>query len=330
MRLSTIIALLILLLAGCNSPAGNKIRVSEFADAIELEGTAVEFDSIAGIEGAVSVIGDKYLFFLYESDNMLVETDSDFSPLSYRFHIGQGPNEVAVISGQYGFITGDSAISVFDPHKLCIVSSSLDEPVEYSTLDLDRRIKKYSPRSVIRLDNGKYIAIKGMSLYGLIEFLNNGDSVKEWPLGLDFLNSDRVNDKVTTGRDMSYNRTNHLIGEIYAALPFVILHDEEGDIIRIIQTADFQGIETVTDETEDAIRAICLTDDYIWALCPDTDNPAKNHLLVIGYDGTGIADIIIDEAYSFDIDEANRKVIAVNPNDEITVKTYPLPPRLLK
>lgn len=328
MRSSTIIALLILLLAGCNSPAGNKIRVPEFADTIELEGTAVEFDSIAGIEGAVNVIGDRYLFFLYESDNMLVETDSDFSPLSYRFHTGQGPNEVAAIAGQFGFITGDSAISVFDPHKLCIVSSSIARPVEYSTLDLDKQVRTFRPRSVVRLDNGKFIAVKGMNQYGTVGFLNDGSPVEEWPLGLDFLDSERINDKVTSGRDISYNRTNHTVGEIYSALPFVILHDEDGNIIRVIQTADFHGIETVTDETEDAIRAIRLTDDYIWALCPDTDNPAKNHLLVIGYDGTGIADLLIDEAYSFDIDEANRKIIAVNPNEEITVRTYPLPTRL--
>ncbi|MBD5347597.1 MAG: hypothetical protein HDR92_10805 [Bacteroides sp.] len=309
--------------------SGDMTVVSEFPIAMDLAGYDVDFDSVFGIPGGVEMMGGDMLFYLYESDHFVVETDSAFTPVRFLFPKGQGPGEMTVISGEYGDIVGQDRIGAFNPHACKILSIPMDGADEYSVVQFGEGLRKsYEPRSVQQLKTGRFAAIIGTDGYdfGMVSFDSCGNNVEEWPIGFETVESPRIRYAVGAGRDMSYNEANGVVAEIYSGLPYIVLHNEDGTIRNIISTGpaiDISGIDP--DDNPDKIESIVLTDNYIYVLCPVADKQDRSVLCVMDYNGNGVAKFTIDEANSFGIDTVNRRLVALNPNVEIPVRVYPLP-----
>ena len=306
--------------------------VSEFPLTMDLAGYDVDFDSVFGIPGGVEMIGHNMLFYLYESDHFVVETDSAFTPVRFLFRKGQGPWEVTGIFGEYGDIVGRDRIGAFNSFDCKILSIPLEGDEDYSTLQFGEGLRKnYAPRSVQKLKTGRFAAIIGTDGYdfGMVSFDSCGNNVEEWPIGFETVDNQRIRFAVCSGRDMAYNEANGVVAEIYSGLPYIVLHNEDCSIRSIMSlepAIDVAGIDP--DDTPDKIESITLTDNYIYVLCPDADRQDKSVVCIVDYDGNGVAKFTIDEANSFGIDTINRRLIALNPNIEIPIRVYSLPDQI--
>lgn len=322
-----VISLITILTVSCAKDSDDNITViKDYPISTILTGHEVDFDSISGIPGCVSIMGDNLLFFQYESDNLIMETDSSFTPLRYIFPIGQGPNEMIAISGDFGDIIGNNSIGAFDPFSYKIVEYRHDDFTKYITHKFDNQLKEYSPRCAIRLQSGEYVSLKGLNQFGIVAFDSCGNNIHEWPVGLNIIDNStiRANHVISSVRDMSYNSSKKIIGEIYGVLPYIILHNLDGSINSVLKIGNGSDISSIDEYTPKIINSLRLTDNNIYALCNHPDNEEKSVILIIDYYGNGVARLEIDQAYSFCIDIRHHRIVTVNPNAEYPVRVYSL------
>ncbi len=325
------LCLLISVIASCSKKdeIGNVSFVTDFPISIQLAGNEVDFDSVSGIPGAVNMNGENFLFFQYESDNLIMETDSAFVPQRYIFPKGQGPNEMLAASSVFGEIMGHDAIGAYDPYSCKIVTIQKDGS-DYSTYQFEEQLRKaYAPRSTHQLKTGEFASLRGLNQFGMVSHDSCGLNIKEWEIGIDATDDILLNNIILSGRSMSYNENRGIVAETYGALPYIILHNEDGTIQRIICVGpeiDYGEIDTTNPQKQ--INSVRMTDNYIYALGYENDKEAPSVIYVIDYDGNGVARLMADDTYSFCIDTKRRRIITVNPNIEIPVKVYSIPDKI--
>ena len=125
---------------------------------------------------------------------------------------------------------------------------------------------------------------------------------------------------------MGYNKDKGIIAEIYGSLPIVILHNEDGSIKKRIQYSGYSKHEDPIGQVADCFGDMILTNEYIWLLYGDQDESSESKVFCIDYEGNPIAELIINSTTSIAVDEIEKKLIAIDPNnDEGNLVVYELP-----
>lgn len=319
----------IILHSCASSSKHEEIAFGKFHNTIELTGedlTLSANDSL--VIGSVQCIDDGYLFYTLKSDSLLVASDTTFSRMQKMVKRGSGVNELKSISGIYGHkLNNTDLLSVYDPNTYVLYGIN---PLRDDSIRIYHEFKdsfrRYSPPNLIQREDGIIIAPRGDSEYGLIAYDPMSGTIKEWPRGLKHENPDISYEDELSLRYLSYNPENRMTGEIYGCNPKIILHDEGGNIVSVFRYDSYKPHKNSYGVTSECFRKVLLTKNYIWLLYGDPYDDENSHVFIIDYEGTPIADLIIEAAYDFTINSKNDKIIAVNPDsDDFQIKSYKLP-----
>ncbi len=317
-------------LISCSNRKDSTILISpdKFIKSETLEGQTISFDTIPGIVGSVIPVDSLYFCYLFRSDNYLMVTDRDFNILGYTAHRGGGPGEVSQISFLYGKILKDADFCVLDPNKRMVYGCYLDnwnQLVPKLDLSLDSNIP--TPLYLQEMNDGKYLMAYMDYEYGLYTYDPCNNSISYWPIGLDLPEEKKYD--ISCGRGMSYNKANDIAAEFYSSLPVLILHNGEGEVVRIIQYADMPLLNSLTDDSPIMIEDVWLTDNCIFTLlgdgCIPADTDGGKPILVTDYKGNPIVRLNIKQASSFSIDEEYHRLITVNSDEDENIAVYNLP-----
>lgn len=307
---------------------GNEIIALEsFPEETVLQGSAVEFDTIMGVVGSAEVLDSAYMFYLYDSDHFIMQTDKDFNIAGYKARKGQGPGEFSGISTAFGDILADGGFGVGDPYNSRLYEYK-GENYDSLTLvaDLWGALGNIGAWRMIQTSDSTVIAILLAHEYGIKEVNTRTGERSDWPLGYDLDENAQNKNAITSFRALSHNRRNGLTGEIYGGLPVLILHDGEGNVWKRMAYGNIPATETIEYGTHSPLRGVRLGDKYIYLLCIEDKEQPYAHILVTDYDGNAVGKLKIEYAQTFTVDEEAGRIIAVNPNvDERGLMVYELP-----
>lgn len=319
-----------IMLMSC-SEQDKRVAIKSFPEPIVLQPSVVSFDTIPGVFGKAQAVDSSYLFFLYNSDHHLMVTDTDFNIKKFVAKKGEGPNEVLAIPAVYGDILDDDRPGILDryAYKLYAMPDSGGSGRLELIQDFSKDLKDIDPRFALQLDSANYAIVQGINRYGIIGYNSTTSARHEWPLGEETLDNENPTTEISFCRDIDFNKKRQIVAEMYGILPVLILHNFDGSINKVISYGKIPAIDQINEDTNDPFGGIKLTDDYIYVLyCPEAGGSYET-ILVMGYDGNPVASLKIDPAMTFEIDEANGRIIAVNPMDEdSSVKYYTLPENL--
>ena len=326
-RLSLLIYTVIAILqifSSCNSKEKSDHFFNDFSEIYTLEGKAIKMpDSVIRVLGHADVTDNSYIFFMYDSPNYLSTSDKNFENF-FDFGVkGQAPGEL-----QFASLTGynkeDGSYDIYDCNAKKLYrfipgsNYSLEEIISFP-----QSFNEYDPLKIVPLSNGTYAAPRGDFKYGMINYNPTTGEVIEWPLGDDFDNENPENQEVSK-RIIKYNKEKKLIAEVYGCYPTVILHDEDGNIVKRLTYTKYKKPASY-DSSASCFSSIFLTTKYIWLLYGETfDN--SNQVLVIDYDGNPIAQLLIQPTMNIVVDEQENKLITTDPNqEENNLVVYDLP-----
>lgn len=318
--LSCLFCGLMILEIGCKRESNNIVDYNSFPDIINPKGKVVSInsDSILMI-GKVEAIPTGYMVYLYHNENFIGLTDDSFKLTKLTAHKGQGPQEVNGVSGKFGQVIDDN-LSIFDPYSFTLFGINPETGNIKKIVDFKKTMAKYNPFNVIQLKNGAYISPRGDNKYGIVCFDPNLKEVKEWPIGLKDIDIDSPEESHISMRAFDYNPKNGVVAEIYGALPSIILHNESGEIIRVLT---IEGLPRKIDKNLDYFSDICLTDDYIFLLWGDPSEDSSSLVLVMTYDGKPVSNLKIRPTQTLSLDIPKRSIISTNVNfDDSNVMIY--------
>lgn len=310
-------------LVSCKNNDSNIVRVVDYQYTFTLAGEPISFDSILAVPGSVEVVGDEYVFFIFDHPNLLMKTDTDFRPIATFMPRGNGHGEMNFIGGEFGRINGNDGIAAYDPSKMHIVEVGANGEFVGITTFPDE-FNSLSMRSVRLMDNGRYAGVRNLHHYGMGCYDPQSHEVQIWPNGLGILDDGTLNTVISGNHNFRYNASRHLLAEKYAALPYVIIRDEDGNVIRILQLDDMMSLDDISTKKPCYVQSLRLTDDYIYIAGPSDETNNSGELLVIDYEGNGIAKLNIGAINEFAIDEKNKRLITVSPNSDPAVMSYSL------
>lgn len=322
-------ALLIAIFTACTTgptePTLHHIEPS--SNKIELSAQNATFDTIPGVIGMVQKSDSSYFFYLYRSDHCLMETDSDFNIRGFAAKIGEGPHEVRGVAPVYGDILNSGATGFLDPYTFVLYRLSDSLPRQaVEVVDFAGDLAQYQPLYSFSTSDSTYVIVPGIYQYGLIGYNAASHTIDTWPVGYTAFDTENPVKHITSFRDAAFNKKHGIIAETYGKLPLLILHNTNGDITSMLAYGDLPDIDTLQEDDPDPFAAIKLTDNNIYILYRDNDEAPRNDILVIGYDGTLIATLGVDAAYTFEVDPDCRRIICINPNDDdAAVKFYSIP-----
>ena len=321
---------IIALCYSCNDKNAQTIntRSELFHKAETLDGRHVEFDTIPGVVGLLTPVDSLYFCYLYDSEHYIMITDRDFNILGYTARKGGGPGEVIQISTLFGNILKNTDFAVLDPNKRTVYGCDLNHWNDMTPrLELATVTDVPTPLYLQELKNGKYLMAPMDYQYGLYTYDQAVDSVYHWPIGPDL--PENKKHYISSGRRFAYNQTNDIVAEYYSVLPLLILHNVNGDVVRIFQYDDMPRWENIDGDSENLISGICLTDNCIFTLlgdCDSTGDPKDiQSVLVTDYEGHPVVRLNIKPAYSISIDKDYRRLIAVNPDEDENITIYDIP-----
>lgn len=318
--------LLCCLVNSCNQQCNKDIKQIVPPPVIELEGTAIGFDTIEGVIGVVRHINRRYYCYMYKSPYCIMSMDEDYKNPSFYARKGEGPNDIYGMSTIYGEILQDSEIGIFDPYTAKIYQVIESNPDSIKLIcDLQKKLAIYVPMDVFCIDKVNYLFVPGTYEYGLMSYVTTTDSIVRWPMGYDFGDLENPNQYITSFRALDYNRKNNVIAEIYGGLPVIILHDVTGKVINRVSFGIIPKIKEITAKTINKVADIRLTDSYIYILYREDDADNRDEIFVLNYDLEAVYRFHIDEAYTIEIDTANKRLICVNPErEDANLMTYDL------
>ena len=328
-RLGALLVTVAALLWSCGHEKKRDVYFSSFDKEIVPERLPAGFsDTIPLIVGAIAPVEDGYWCIIAQNDNCMLATDGDFTPKAYFAHRGGGPGEVTAVSGTFGFDLGDNGLySIFDANfrKVYGTNASLDYRLE-EVEDLDS-LRRYAVWKTIRLNDGRYVGVKGDNTCGLVEYNPADGTVKEWPLGFDPGKGNFSESEMSMFSVLRYNPVRGIVAVIYGFNPTVVLYDENGNVVREIT---YKGYEATAEESGDNINcygAMQLTDNHIWLLYEgDGDAADDKSIMVTDYDGNPVARLPIGKANNFCVDAARGRLITIDTSDaESGVIVYALP-----
>jgi hypothetical protein len=315
-------------MVSCEKSDNEDVNISytTFPKSQKLSGTirTIDRDDVY-IPGKIAVTDNGYMVFLYDSDHFISVLDKNFKEISVIAPKGEGPGEVVGVSGTFGQkLDKNGLLSVYDSYKFKLYGynpesgKSLQEVISFPS-----DFSSYAPINVIKLANGCYVSPRGDFKYGMIMYNPSNSETSLWPIGIADINEQNPDYSVVSLRDVDYSEKNGIIAEIYGSTPIVILHNEDGKIVRTIKIEGIDATNKDDNRLSDVFKNVVLTDKYIWLLYGDSDLSQENHVLVLSYDGTPIADYIIQSTSEIDVDYTNKLLIAVDPNNEdANIMTY--------
>ncbi|MCM1111001.1 MAG: TolB-like 6-bladed beta-propeller domain-containing protein [Clostridium sp.] len=317
----------VMMATGCVNNHDIEKQFCEFPVSITLEGERIYMpDSVIRVLGMADVVDSGYVYFLYDSPFALSASDTEFKNFTEFARKGQGPGEVAGVSAMFSTKSSGDGFTVYDPYRMKLYGTSFGSGFVLNELSAfpDDYIK-YSPSQVFCIGDGTYVGARGDFNYGLVAYNPAASTVAEWPLGDDFDTVDPVYEEVAT-RSIGYNRKNGVVGEIYGAYPVVILHDETGRIVGRYRYTGYAAHTAPDNQPADCFMDLELTDSYIWILYGDQDESESSKILVLDYAGEPIAELVIESTSSLAVDEKNRKILSIDPNNDdgnLTVYNFP-------
>lgn len=318
------------LLISCSGEDGKEVHVSldAFPGAVELAGDTLRLpsDSIF-VPGAIAPVDGGYLVFLYDNPCFLAAVDSSFTSMSMLAPKGEGPGELSGVSSFGQPVGQDGEVAIYDPYSQTMYSCRPFVSPELNLLErLPESASSYSSGRILRLNSGKYVTPRGDFRYGMIAFAPSDTAVTEWPLGIAVNDPEHPKSNHMSLRGIAYEPDRGVVAEIYGGIPSVILHDENGDIVRVITLDELRR----DDPEADCINKVCLTRDRIWMLYGDDDIDSDYTVFVTDYEGTPIGRIRINPTSTMEIDEARGQLLTVDPNnDEANIVAYPIPDAIL-
>lgn len=303
------------------------IALEGFPEETVLQGTAVEFDTIMGVVGSAEVLDTAYLFYLYDSDHFIMQTDKDFNIVGYRARKGQGPDEFSGISTDFGDILADGGFGVADPYKSRLYEYTGENHDSLALVaDLWAALGNTEAWRMIQTSDSTVIAILLADEYGIKEVNTRTGERSDWPLGYELDENAQNKNAITSGRALAHNRRNGVTGELYSRLPVVILHDREGNVWKRMSYGNIPATETIEYGTHSPLKGVRLGDKYIYLLCIEEKGQPYAHILVADYEGNAVGKLKIEYANAFTVDEQAGRIIAVNPDvDERGLMVYQLP-----
>lgn len=324
--LAVMIALTAIITA-CSSSDTGEVNFCEFPKTVTLEGkTIILPDDECRVFGMADVVDDGYVYFSYDNPFALSASDKDFAHFNDFARKGQAPGEVSGVSPLFAVNPSNSCFTVYDPYLMKMYETSFDSNLALKELiSFPDEYKRYSPTQVVKLKNGSYVGARGDFNYGLVSFNPDSSAVAEWPLGANFDLNAPVSDEVSM-RAISYNLHRRIIAEIYGTLPFVILHDENGDIVGKYNYSGYSQHTAPDNNIADCFMDLELSDSYVWLLFGDPDESDESRVFTLDYEGNPIAEFIISPTYSIAVDEQKRRLISINPDTEDgNITIYELP-----
>ena len=312
--------------SACSDTSDGSTAVLDNFDKVDtLTGRPVTFDTIPGVVGNINIAGDMYLFFLYDSDNLLMSTDTDFNITGYKIRKGEGPGEMSWLT-TYGEELPAGNIFAYEPYARKYYNIAPDS-VGTATLaaDLAEPLKEYAPSKAIRLADGRFVVNKGNGRYGLVCYNPAGKEINEWPIGFEF-DAENPNQTITSGHIIGYNAAKGIVAEMYCEYPGIVLHDTDGSIKKILTIGELPAEDMIKDDARSHFCCAKFTESHMYLLYGDDSEDEFSRVMVVDYDYNPVADLHIAPAQSMDIDAGNRRIIAVNPNsDTENLMVYDLP-----
>lgn len=318
----------VILLWSCGHEKKRDVYFSSFEKEIVPERLPVGFsDTIPLIVGSVAPVEDGYWCYLYENENCLLATDKDFVPKAYFARRGAGPGEVSNISGAYGDNLWDNGMySVFEPSSGNVYGTNAANNYNLKKVVSLEPLRKYAVWKVVKLKDGRYVAVKGDNTCGVVEYDPSDGSIKEWPLGFDLEKAGVTEGKMSMFSVIQYNPERGIIAVIYGNNPTMILYDENGDIVRTLTYSDYKPVEDASSNIARCYSSMRLTDDHIWLLLAGEMGKGNNTLMVLDYDGNPVARIPVGNAMKFCVDSATGRLIAIDYTaSESGLVVYDLP-----
>ena len=314
---------------GCQSPNKKDTIFNDCPQTFHLRGKVVEMpDTIIRVLGKAYVYGDNYLYYMYHSPYLFSISDKNFRNFRDFGLKGEGAGEL-----QGAFVIDNplnpDCPQIYDYRKNKIFTTSSNSDLSLiETLSFPQIFNEYAPPRVIQLKNGSFVGIRGDFRYGLICYNPESGTVEEWPLGEDFDNDNPDYGELSL-RVLGYNKDKGIIAEIYGSLPTVILHKEDGSIIKRIRYSGYSKHKDPKDQVADCFGEMVLTNEYIWLLYGDQDESSESKVFCIDYEGNPIAELIIDSTTTIAVDEIEKKIIATDTSDnERNLVVYELPEAL--
>lgn len=262
------------------------------------------------IVGEIASIPSGYMMYIYDKEDVFLITDKTFHPLMHVVHKGEGPGEVIDGIGNFGKVLDNTdRVSVTDPYTNTFYALDTKTGDLEKILSFPENFSKFNPFNAIKLRNGSFVSARGDFKYGLVSYNPNTDEIKEWPLGIESIDIVHPKSNHVSMRVLDYNEKNGIIAEIYGELPYVILHNETGDVVKILSLTN---TPREIKENYDFIGDLKLTDDYIIFLWGDTEFDNENSILFMTYEGQPVKQIKIRPAQTFEYDEKNNRLLTTN------------------
>lgn len=318
---------LIIIFTACSSSHTEEVDFCDFPKIVTLEGNTIILpDDECRVFGMADVVDDGYVYFLYDTPFALSASDKNFAHFNDFARKGQAPGEVNGVSPLFAVNPTNGCFTVYDPYLMKMYETSFDSDLVLKELiSFPDEYKRYSPSQVVKLKNGSYVGARGDFNYGMVLYNPDSCIVTEWPLGDNFDLRAPVSDEVSM-RAISYNLHRRIIGEIYGTLPFVILHDENGDIVGKYNYSGYSKHNAPDNSIADCFMDLELSDNYVWLLFGDPDESEVSRVFTLDYEGDPIAEFIISSTYSIAIDEQERRLLSINPNiEDGNITIYNLP-----
>lgn len=321
----------LLALVSCNGKqSGTNVKVESFTKTVTLTGTPVNMsDSVVRVIGSVYPTDNGYVFYQYGNPYLLLATDKEFNLIKAFARKGEGPGEVSSVSDLFGQKLDNGFLTVFDSYTKKMYGA--DPKNNYQLMEVDNFADtSFDVWAIARMKNGTFVGARSDFRYGLIA-IDADRKVSEWPVGYEFNNPDNPDNEYLSLRVLDYNPERGILGEIYGKLPVVILHDENGNIVKTIIYTEYKAVKKENGRLSDCFCGLSLTSKYIYVLKGDRDTDDNSEILVFDYDGTPVASLEIPYAQIMTVDEAANRILAIDANqEENNVMIYEIPDFLRK
>ena len=310
---------LFLIFVSCHRNEGKNTLTVDFSEFptenVDSLHITVHPDSIYLI-GSIKSIPDGYMMYIYDKENAYLITDKTFKYMMETVHKGESPEEVRSGGTKYGQVLDTNGnVAISDPYKHTFYALDTKTGILGKLIDFPQEFSRYSPSKSVKIKDGSFVSPRGDFQYGLVSFNPETDQVYQWPVGIEDIDTEHPISSHVSMRVIDYNQKNGIIAEIYGELPFIVLHNENGEIVKIIT---LKGTPRESKEGYDFIGDLKLTDDYIIVLWGDTEIDNENTILFMSYDGKPIKQIKIQPAQSFDFDEEFNRILTTNTEWEDT------------
>lgn len=321
------VIILLVMTISCRRESDSNVVFSYPEKTLSPEITDISFpDSVPLIIGEIISVDNGYWCYVYHNEDCLLATDENLVPKKFFAHKGGGPGEITDVSGPYGEDLGNGLFSVFDSasFEMYGTNSELDYSLkEVITLE---KLKQYAVWKVLRMKNGKYVAPKGDFTCGIVEYDPVSDTVTEWPTGFDPAETPATEYQLTELTLIAYNPTQDIVAVVYGMLPNVFLYDSSGKLVRTLTYDGYRLDAAKIEKREECYESLQLTDDHIWLMLDNKDDPEHNSIIVVDYQGNPVMTLKVGGGNNFSVDTERKRLITVDPSKaEAGVTVYRIP-----